>query len=98
MRAAIRVRGSALEYPVTIKDISSTGMSARSDVSLFAGTRIEIDLPNIGWIPGEVVRIGEKGLIGVRFAAVIQPELTLTRVQSTSRPLPSQGLEQLRRV
>ncbi|MDP3674145.1 MAG: PilZ domain-containing protein [Novosphingobium sp.] len=98
MRANMRVRGSTFEYPLSIKDISSTGLKAAMDVSLFPGTRVEIDLRNIGWVAGEVVWVDSKGVVGVRFSAVVQPERTHSQVSGSYGPAPSSVAPQLRRL
>ena len=98
MRANMRVGESTLEYPLSIKDISSTGLRAATEVSLFPGTRIEIDLRHIGWVAGEVVWVDSKGQIGVRFSADIQPEHTQSQVSGTYGPAPSSVTPQLRRL
>jgi hypothetical protein len=74
MRSAMRLQGQADEWVLTVKDLSCTGMKARSSVSLFPGTQVEISLPNIGWVPAEVVRIEGEQAIGLRFGAAIDPE------------------------
>ncbi len=88
MRSTMRLRGQAEEWPLTLKDLSSTGMKARSSVSLFPGTRVEISLPNIGWVPGEIVRIEGEDAIGIRFGAVIDPEQTQVRVSGSYGAAP----------
>ncbi|MDP3677053.1 MAG: PilZ domain-containing protein [Novosphingobium sp.] len=98
MRANMRVRGSTLEHPLSIKDISSTGLKARLEVSLFPGTHVEIDLRNIGWVAGEVVWVDSQGVVGVRFSVVIQPERTHSQVSGAYRPAPSMLAPQLRRL
>jgi hypothetical protein len=89
MRAEMRIRGKDVSYPVTVRDISSTGLRASASVNVFAGTIIEVQLPNLGWIPGEVVRTGEDRDIGVQFGMVIEPEHTQTRVTGSYGPAPS---------
>ena len=88
MRASMRVRGSEQVYAVTIKDISSTGLRARTAISVFPSAKVEIELPNIGWTAGQVVRT-EEGLIAVRFAAIIDPERTQSKVSGSYGPPPS---------
>lgn len=48
MRCSMRMRGQTGEWPNTAKDISSTGMKAVVGVNLFPGTKLEVNLPNIG--------------------------------------------------
>lgn len=61
---------------------------------MFQGARVEVDLPNIGWTPGEVVR-AEEGIIAVRFAAIIDPERTHARVTGSYGAPPSSPPEKL---
>ena len=88
MRASMRVPGSDQVYAITVKDISSTGLRARTAVSVFPGAKVELELPNIGWIGGQVVRT-EEGLIAVRLAAVIDPEQAQSKVTGSYGPPPS---------
>lgn len=95
MRASMRLRGQAGEWPLTVRDISSTGMKAVAQVSLFPGSRIEVKLPNIGWIPAVVARIEGESTIGIQFGMVIDPERTQVRVTGTygaAPPVPATAL------
>ena len=96
MRATMRLQGQSDEWPLTVKDLSSTGMKARAPVTVFPGSRVEIGLPNIGWVPGEIVRIEAEDAIGIRFGAMIDPELTQVRVSGSYGTAPP--AVQLRRV
>ena len=98
MRASIRLHGQGEDWPLTVKDLSSTGMKAKSPVSMFPGTRVEIGLPNIGWVSGEIVRIEGEDAIGIRFGAVIDPEQTQVKVSGTYGAAPSSTPVSLRRV
>ena len=98
MRATMRLQGQGEEWPLTVKDLSSTGMKARAPVATFPGSRVEIGLPNIGWVPGEIVRIESEDAIGIRFAAVIDPEATQVRVSGSYAAAPAASVVQLRRV
>jgi len=97
MRAAMRLQGQSEEWPLTVKDLSSTGMKARAPVAMFPGSRVEVGLPNIGWVPGEIVRIEGDDAIGIRFGAMIDPEQTQVRV-SGSYTAAGAPAAQLRRV
>jgi hypothetical protein len=97
IRASMRLRGKAEEWLLTVKDISSTGMRAHSKVCILPGTRLDIELPNIGWIPGEVVRTEGVGVIGVRFGAIIDPARTQVPVSGSYGASPSSPT-QLRRI
>lgn len=97
MRANMRVPTTGDEHALTIRNISSTGLLAAGNVSLFSGTRVEVDLPNIGWMAGEIVW-HENGVVGVHFAAIIQPERTLSEINGNFGPAPSKLSQPLRRV
>ena len=98
MRASMRLHGQCEDWPLTVKDLSSTGMKAKSPVSMFPGTRVEIGLPNIGWVSGEIVRIEGEDAIGIRFGAVIDPEQTQVKVSGTYGTAPSSKPVSMRRV
>ncbi len=86
MRAAMRLQGPCDEFALTVKDLSSTGMKARAGVAMFPGTRVEIALPHIGWVPGEIVRLEGEDAIGIRFSVVIDPAATQMRVTGSYAP------------
>jgi hypothetical protein len=98
MRATMRLQGQGDEWPLTVKDLSSTGMKARAAVAMFPGSRVEIGLSNIGWVPGEIVRIEGEDAIGIRFGVVIDPEATQVRVSGSYGAAPGAAAVQLRRV
>lgn len=93
----MRLRGQAAVWSLTVRDISSTGMRATSKVCVLRGTSLDIELPNIGWISGEVVRTQGEEVIGIRFGEVIDPELTQVPVSGSYRAAPSTST-QLRRL
>lgn len=97
MGASLRIRGGRDVYPINVKDISSTGLRAAAAVPMFVGALVEVDLQNIGWVPGQVVW-ANRGQIGVNFAAVIEPERTRTKVSGSYGPAPSVSAGQSRRL
>ena len=98
MRAAMRLQGRCDEFALTVKDLSSAGMKARSAVAMFPGTRVEIALPHIGWVPGEIVRLEGEDAIGIRFTVVIDPDATQVRVSGSYAPAKTTPPVALRRV
>ena len=88
MRASMRFPDQREEWPLTVKDLSSTGMKARSPVMVRPGTAVEIGLPNIGWVPGKIVRIEGDDAIGVRFLSAIDPEVAQVRVSGSYATAP----------
>ena len=97
MRCSMRLQGQVEEWRLTVKDLSSTGMKARSVANVFPGTRVEISLPQIGWVPGEIVRIEGEEAIGIRFEAIIDTKKTQVKVSGSYGAPPSLP-PQLRRV
>jgi hypothetical protein len=97
MRSSMRLRGQDQEWSLTVKDLSAGGMKAISPVSMFPGARVEVWLPNIGWVPGEIARTEGAAAIRVRFAVAIDPERAQTRVSGSYAPAASPTAH-LRRV
>lgn len=58
--------------------------------------KIEVNLPNIGWMPGEVVRLEGQNAIGIRFSAVVDPARTLVPVSGSYRAAPVSQTQLLR--
>ena len=97
MRAAMRLRGHDQVHAVTVKEISSTGLKASTAVSVWPGAKLEIELPNIGWVAADVVR-AEQGTIAVRFAAIIDPDRTQAKITGSYRQAPIPAPARLLRV
>ena len=97
MRSAMRLHGQSEEWALTVRDLSSSGMKARSAVIVLPGARVEISLPNIGWVPGEVVRTEGEEAIGIRFGAEIDPDMAHVKVSGSYGAAPV-GAIRLRRV
>lgn len=89
MRATLRVRGTDTTHAIIIKDISSTGAKVATGLSYFVGTHVEIDLPNLGWVSGQIVRHENGNTIGIRFNAIIDPSQTQVHVTGTYARTPS---------
>jgi hypothetical protein len=98
MRAAARIPESNCQFHLSIKDISSTGLRALPELQLFQDTTIEVDLRNIGWVAGQVVWVDSKGVAGVRFSKVIQPDRTRSEVSGSLGPAPPGAVAALRRL
>lgn len=98
MQGKIRLRGSEFSHPVTIRDMSSTGLRAKSAARFLPGANVELELPNLGWVTSKVVWVDDEGSLGVRFSAIIQPERTHSSITGSYRKAPSGLGPQLRRV
>ena len=97
LKTSIRVRGEDADFAIIVRDISSTGLKATTASALFAGTRIEVELLNLGWVSGEVVWAGCRGQVGVRFSCVINPDVTHVRISGSYGSMPKKR-GQLRRL
>ena len=97
MRETMRLRGSDVTHGVTVKDISSTGLSASTAVSWPRGARVEIDLPNIGPVPANVVRT-QDGVIALQFGAIIDPDATQATVTGSYGSAPGASTTPLYRI
>ncbi len=65
-----RIRSRGLTSACTVKDISVSGALVETDLTLLEGSRVELEVPRLGRLPGEVVRvIGDK--VGVTFDSEI---------------------------
>ena len=60
--AAVKVDGSEEEHRVKIRNLSLTGLMAEGDARVRPGSRIEIDIRNIGWMAGSVAWVVDNRL------------------------------------
>lgn len=88
MRCAMRLAGESSEHPLTVKDLSASGMKVTAPVAMRPGTQIEVCLPHIGWVTGEVLRTEGANVLGIRFELLIEPERTQVRVSGRYGPTP----------
>lgn len=67
--AALKVEGDsfAIEHRVRVRNLSPAGLMAEGDVSVAPGSRVAIELENIGWVEGSVAW-KQDNRFGVAFA------------------------------
>ena len=52
--AALRAADSSKEHRVKVRNLSDGGLMAEGDVRVVRGTKVSIELRNIGWTDGSV--------------------------------------------
>lgn len=72
MLAEIRLDGGDSAQRVRVRNLSAGGMMAEGDVSVLRGARLQIDLRNVGTVPGTVAWV-QDNRFGVAFAEDIDP-------------------------
>lgn len=68
--ATVRIAGDSAEHRVKVRNLSAGGMMAEGDVSVERGTRLAVDLRNVGWVEGAVAWVQDKRF-GIAFSEEI---------------------------
>ena len=76
--------------PIRIRNLSSTGLMADSQVSYDEGAFVEVELRGIGIVAGEIVWVRD-GRMGITFAETIDP-------MRARKPVVGKADEHLRKV
>lgn len=83
MQASLIVPGRSAPVAVRVRNLSAGGMLAESPVPMIEGTAIEVDLNNVGRVPGRVVWAGE-GKFGIAFDGQVNPQAVRRQVVQKS--------------
>ncbi|MFC4193172.1 PilZ domain-containing protein [Novosphingobium lubricantis] len=83
LMAEIRVMGESAEHRLKVRNLSAGGMMADGAMKVARGTRVEVNLRNIGWVEGVVAWV-QDGRFGVAFVDEIDPKLARERPGSGS--------------
>jgi hypothetical protein len=83
--AQLRVDGDDTVYRVKVRNLSAGGMMAEGDVLVNRGSRIFVELRNIGWIEGSVAW-KQDSRFGIAFADEIDPKMARAPVTGTTAP------------
>jgi hypothetical protein len=67
------ILGSDRTHEAVLEDVSYRGFKVRSPVSLLVGSKLELDIPNIGRVPVQV-RWALGGRVGGTFLAQLEPD------------------------
>ena len=76
--ANLRVDGQAATHRVRVRNLSAGGMMAESDAAVARGSRVSVELRNVGWVEGSVAwrqgdRFGIAFVDGIDAAKVREP-------------------------
>jgi hypothetical protein len=74
LMADVRLAGSGDEHRVKVRNLSGGGMMAEGHVRVTRGAKLDINLRNIGWVPGVVAWI-QDNRFGIAFMEEIDPKL-----------------------
>lgn len=87
LTANLRFFDGGEEGQVRVRNLSGGGLMAEAAVQATRGTRLEIELRNIGWISGKVAWVAEKKL-GISFDHPIDPKIVRMPVGANKSQLP----------
>lgn len=83
MQASLAVPGQTGPVVVRVRNLSAGGMLAEAKVRIEQGTAVEVELRNVGPVPGRVVWAGE-GKFGIAFDRPVDPQAVRRQVVSES--------------
>ncbi|OZA92468.1 PilZ domain-containing protein [Altererythrobacter sp. H2] len=82
LMATLRAEGSDQDHKVKVRNLSSGGMMAESELRLTRGARVSIELRNIGWVSGAVAWV-QDSRCGIAFDEEIEPKLARASVNTS---------------
>lgn len=83
MQANLVVPGKTDAVVVRVRNLSAGGMLAEAKVRIEQGATVEVELRNVGPVPGRVVWAGE-GKFGIAFDRPVDPQAVRRQVISES--------------
>lgn len=87
LTANLRFQNGGEEGRVRVRNLSEGGLMAEAAIQAARGTRLEIELRNIGWIGGKIAWVAEKK-IGVAFDHPINPKIVRKPAESKTEEMP----------
>ena len=72
--ADLRLPGSEEEHRIKVRNLSAGGMMGEGPVRVMRGTRVEVNIRNIGWVEGSVAWV-QDDRFGVAFGEEIDPKV-----------------------
>jgi hypothetical protein len=87
LMADLRVEGQAGDHRVKVRNLSAHGMMAECTVRVTSGAGVEVNLRNIGWVPGRVAWI-QDNRFGIAFLEEIDPRLVRANASGPSEHTP----------
>lgn len=85
--ASLRLAGDEVEHRVKVRNLSAGGMMAEGEVRVERGTRLAVDLRNVGWVDGAVAWV-QDNRFGIAFAEEIDARLVRAPVGSGDASAP----------
>lgn len=83
MQASLILPGQPDPVVVRVRNLSAGGMLAEAKARIAQGTTVEVELRNVGQVPGRVVWAGE-GKFGIAFDRPVDPQAVRRQVVSES--------------
>lgn len=83
MQASLIVPGRADAIVVRVRNLSAGGMLAEGPLAVAQGAAVQVDLRNVGPVPGRIVWVGE-GKFGIAFDRQVDPQAVRRQVVSES--------------
>lgn len=83
MQAGLILPGTSDPIVVRVRNLSPGGMLAEAKLKITQGTTVEVDLRNVGPVPGRVIWAGE-GKFGIAFDRLIDPQAVRRQIVSES--------------
>ena len=87
MQANVTIDGRPAPVSVRVRNLSAGGMLAESPVTVSQGATVEVDLRNVGPVPGRIVWTGEKKF-GIAFDRAINPQAVRRDVAPQREDVP----------
>lgn len=85
--ADLCIEGIPGEHRIKVRNLSSGGMMGEATVRVARGTKVRVNLRNIGWIRGAVAWVQENRF-GVAFDEEIEPRDARAPVTATATEVP----------
>lgn len=70
--AGLRLPGREREHRVKVRNLSAGGLMAEGDLRVAIGTSVEVEVRNLGWVPGVVAWV-QDNRFGIAFNDEIDP-------------------------
>ena len=83
MQAGLMLPGTPDPVVVRVRNLSPGGMLAEAKLKITQGTTVEVDLRNVGPVPGRVIWAGE-GKFGIAFDRLVDPQAVRRQIVSES--------------
>jgi hypothetical protein len=83
MQASLILSGHVDPVVVRVRNLSPGGMLAEAKLTIAQGATVEVDLRNVGPVPGRVIWAGE-GKFGIAFDRQVDPQAVRRQVVSES--------------